>query len=156
MHMDLFPKIICGGGRKNYTIALPRIRNQCDTPIPRIQNYVQFVRKQKISFFFFPQKPMTGYGVCKNRRLPIWFVHFDIKMEYSRQRLAIFAHRTFRKFFPGLQFWTWWLENALLMDFFPHWTDKKILPGLGFSKFWLEICFSRQRRVILRHPMFKK
>ena len=44
----------------------------------------------------------------------VCFVHFDLKMCFSLQRLAIFQHRNVKKWSVPLSFLTCWLQNVLL------------------------------------------
>lgn len=100
---------------------------------------------------FFFRLLRQAYGILQKLNLQklstaLWFVHFDIQFAYPRQRLAIFAHCTFKNSFPAFNFKHCDWRTHFSWIFLHMGQPKKYLPGPEP----LEMCFARQRRAILR------
>lgn len=125
-------KNICGLGPTNGAIALPEIRDQSGSSMTRSRNDPQFV--------FFSQKkinPKTGLWsswrleLAKSTDCLLGFAFWH-KNAILTIAASNFAYCSFKKFFPDLQFWTWWLENAFLVDFLHFGPTKKNCQGCSF------------------------
>ena len=85
--------------------------------------------------------PFLDLWTSKSGPYPSVFWHFYLKMCFSLQRRAIFAHRNFKKWSEHVARGTFWLKMCFSLQrgaIFPHLNFKKWSAPEVFCTFWLQ------------------